>query len=286
MLSIHPFPDSELLFININMMPLFDNKRKVKTILIIVEDITEQAKMDKILNKTEQLAGMRTLATGLAYELKVPVNLIKIDVNYIQKNIDEHDPMLDYLESIGNEIERLEKTISQLLNLSKPLEDKMEHFELSSLLSVYPIKLSFDRLQKSGYKVTTSVTGKPPPVYAIKRQLVEVLLQLISNSEDAMPEPGLLRIDISSIKQDNIHYAALAIEDSGTGISEDEMKKIFQPFYTTKGEKSSGLGLVVSYSIIENLNGIIGIKSTPEEGTRVKILIPAPPAVEEPEAKQ
>lgn len=270
-----PLSRDRKLNINVHMNPLLDDEMNVKSVLIMVEDITEQMKITSKMQRAEKLSAMGLLANGVALEIKVPLNLMTIDLNFIDKNIDENSPMVDYVKSLKGELDRIKKITDQLLNLSKPVEEAKEVFEIHKIITSHPIQATLNRLQKNGYGVITSYTEESPRIKAMHNQLVQVLLHLISNAEDAMPDKGELRISVDSETSNGITFASLTVEDTGIGIPEENLRNIFQPFFSTKGKKSSGLGLMVSYSIIENHGGTIGIKSAPGEGTSVRILIPA-----------
>jgi PAS domain S-box-containing protein len=269
-----PLSRDRKLNLNVRMNPLFDNKMNVKSVLVMVEDITEQMKITSKMQRAEKLSAMGLLANGVALELKVPLNLMTLDLNFIDKNINENSPMADYVKSLKGELERIKKITDQLLNLSKPVEEAKEVFEIHKVITSHPIQATLNRLQKNGYKVTTSYTEESPRIKAMHNQLVQVLLHLISNAEDAMPDKGEIRISVDSETSNGITFASITVEDTGIGIPEENLRNIFQPFFSTKGKKSSGLGLMVTYSIVENHGGTIGIKSAPGEGTSVRILIP------------
>jgi len=218
---------------------------------------------------------MGLLAAGVAYELKVPINLMAIDLNFISKNIDESSPVRDYLKSLKDELDRIKKITEQLLNLSKPEQDEIELIEVNKLLQSHPIQISLSRLQKNGLTVNMKLPDRSPVIRGTQSQVVQVLLHLISNAEDAMPDKGELTITVGQVESGGVKFAQILVADTGIGIPEENLKRIFQPFFSTKGHKSTGLGLMVTYSIIDNLGGTIGVKSIPGEGTAMRILIPA-----------
>ncbi len=274
-LQYQPIEQERTLTLNIRANPILDYDKQVKSILIIVEDATEQAQIQKRMQRAEKLSAMGLLAAGVSYELKVPINLLTIDLNFIENNIDESSPMRDYLQSMKDELGRINQITEQLLNLGKPSEDEKEECEVHKLITSHPIQIMLNRLQKDGFNVETSYPEESPRIRVRRSQLIQSLLHIIANAEEAMPEGGDLKITIDSYKKNDETFAVIIIEDSGIGIPGENMQKIFQPFFTTKGQKSTGLGLMVTYSIIENAGGAIGVKSTPGVGTSFKIVLPA-----------
>ncbi len=276
-----PISKDRLLTINVRMDPILDNQNKVKNVLVIVEDATEQAMIASNMQKAERLSAMGLLAAGVAYELKVPINLMTVNANFIEKNIDPASPMVDYVKSLREELVRIRNITDQLLNLAKPAEHDQETFEVDKLITSHPIQITLNRMRDSGYDIVTDIPEEAPLIRGTKSQLVQVLLHLISNAEDAMPEKGRLRIGVGRVQQNGEEFASVSVEDSGIGIPEENLKMVFQPFFSTKGQKSTGLGLMVTYSIIENHGGVIGVKSKVGEGTSFRILLPAVKAADE-----
>lgn len=268
-----PAPEDERA-LNLKINPILDGERRVKTVMLMVEDVTEQSRIGKRMQRAEQLSAMGLLAAGVAYELKVPINLLAIDLNFIENNIPENSPMRDYVRSMKEELTRIKQISEQLLNLSKPEETDKEVFEAHKLITSHPIQIMLNRLQKNGFSVVTEYPDAGVKVRGIRNQMVQVLLHLIANAEEAMPDKGELKITVDSMMNNGALYAAITVSDTGLGIPREHLKKVFQPFFTTKGEKSTGLGLMVSYSIVENHGGTIAIKSKPGEGTSIMIVLP------------
>lgn len=270
-----PLSRDRTLTINVRMNPILDNEKKVKSVLVMVEDVTEQAKISSKMQRTEKLSAMGLLAAGVAYELKMPINLLTIDLNFLENNISDESPMTDYLKSMKDELGRIKQITEQLLNLGRPDEENKEVFEIHKIITSHPIQIILNRLEKNGYRVFTQYPDTSPNVRAVRSQLIQILLHLIANAEEAMPDKGELRIIVDTIKNGGTTFASITVEDTGMGIPPENLKKVFQPFFSTKGPKSTGLGLMVTYSIIENLGGTIGIKSEVGEGTSIKIILPA-----------
>ncbi|MCX7677666.1 MAG: PAS domain S-box protein [Spirochaetes bacterium] len=269
-----PISGDRVLTINVTMDPIFDSKRNVKNVLVMVEDVTEQSLMAEKMQRIEKLSAMGLLAAGVAYEMKMPLNLITMNLNFIEKNIDKDSPVIDYINDVKEELIKMRNITNQLLNLAKPEEEEKEILTISKVLESHPIQLVLKRMKEKGYEVETYVAPNTPMVKATMNHLVQVLLHLISNAEDAMPEGGKLTISVSRDTVGEHPVARISVADTGIGIPEENLTKIFQPFFTTKGQKATGLGLMVTYSIVENMGGAIGIRSKVGEGTEVRILLP------------
>ncbi len=272
--SYVPISRDRLLTLNWRMDPILDSEKNVKSVLLMVEDITEQAQIASRMQRAEKISAVGLLATGVAYELKVPINLMTIDLNFIENNIDANTPVFDYVKSIKDELVRMRNITDQLLNLSKPDEEDWEVFEVNKIIDSHPIQIMLKRMMENGYEIVTDLSKENPRVRGIKNQLVQVLVHLISNAEEAMPEKGKLTLFVQVVQKEQSRFVNITVEDTGIGIPPENVQRIFQPFFTTKGQKSTGLGLMVTHSIIENFGGLMGIKSKPGEGTRIRIMLP------------
>jgi len=265
--------DRELI-INIIMDPLFDERGAVRKVLVIVEDNTEQAKNLKKLFKAERLSSIGILASGVASELKSYVNKMSMDLNFVGNNVDSDNPAFEYVDSLKIEMNRIKSIIEQLLGLAGPDEQDKEICTLLKVFSSHPIEVEINRLREAGYIITLDLLEKSPQILATRNQIQQVLLQLLENAEEAMEEPGKIEISLKNISCDDGRFVSISVKDSGIGMDEKTLKKIFKPFYTTKGREATGLGLMIISTIVDNLGGIIGIKSAPGEGTVFRIAIP------------
>ncbi len=250
-----------------------------KRIKAALDELNESnVQLEEMLHKyqkKEKFTGMSILGSGIAQQLGKPLNLIFLNLNFIEKNIEDDSPVYGYIDSIKSELERIKTISEQLENLSQPAEEDMEEIDLVNLLESLPLKNILIKMKKRGYTINTDYQSDLPCIKAARSSIIEVFMLLINNAEDAMPGGiGELTIELKIIQKEEIKYISILIEDSGEGIPPDKLQRIFEPFFSTKG-KSSGLGLVIVYSIIANLGGSIGVRSTPGVGTTFKILLPA-----------
>lgn len=269
-----PISGDRVLTINVTMDPIFDAKRNVKNVLVMVEDVTEQALIGEKMRRAEKLSAMGLLAAGVAYELKMPLNIMTMNLNFIEKNIEEDSPIVEYITDVKDELVKMRNITNQLLNLAKPEEEEKDVFSIAKVLDSHPVQIILKRMMERGFEVVTEVAPNTPMVKATMNHLIQVMLHIISNAEDAMPDGGKLSISVSREMINDEPMARISVKDTGIGIPEENLKKIFQPFFSTKGQKSTGLGLMVTYSIIENMGGAIGVRSKVGEGTEVRILLP------------
>jgi two-component system sporulation sensor kinase A len=265
--------DRELIF-NVTLDPIHNNKGIITRIIVIIEDITEQTLMMKRSQYHEKLSSIGLLAAGVAWELKAPINEMIMDLNFLEKNIKKSNPAAGYVESLKNGIARVRNISEQLLSLSGADQEEAEITTIHSILANHPLDVMLARLTKDGFHINVDFSDKIISVKAAANQLRQIFYQLIQNAADAMPDKGRIDISITSVISGGKEYASIKIEDSGIGISPERLKKIFNPFFTTKGEESTGLGLLIVMTITEILGGTIGVKSVPGKGTAFNVCLP------------
>jgi signal transduction histidine kinase len=220
------------------------------------------------LLKHEHLADMGKLATTMAHEIKTPLIAIggyarRSLGNLKNQKLDPRD-----LEIILAEVERLEKLTSQILDYPKETKLSMAKHDLNRIIQE-TVEVLEEKLKSSHIRLKTKLSKDIKEVELDLQRIKQVLFNLIGNAIEAMPQGGSLTITTRE-KKDSVK---LEIEDTGKGIPEEEMKKLFVPFYTSK-PKGSGLGLPVSKKIIADHKGTIEMQSQVNEGTKIIIVLP------------
>ncbi len=269
-----PISGFKELIINVTMDPILNSRGIVEKIIVMIDDNTEQAMITERYQRAEKYSAIGVLASGVASELKGPINKMTMDLNFVYKNIDKESPAAEYLDSMKSSLKKIKSMAEQLLMLSRPDEEDKEIVEINKLLTSHPLDVLLARLKEEGFEIEIDFAEDNPAVKATYEQLYSVFNELIVNAEEAMPDKGRIKISIKTYKTDEGPYVFVTITDSGIGMPEENIKKIFQPFFTTKGNEATGLGLLTAANVIENLGGSIGVKSAPGEGTSVKIALP------------
>ncbi len=220
------------------------------------------------------MSALGLLASGVASELKGHINKMVMDLNFVDTNVEEHSPAVEYVDSLKKELERIKTISEQLLALTIIDERDKDACELNKIVTGHPIDVFTNRLKNEGVDVVINLSDESPEVVATPNQIQQLLIQFLENAEDAIEPDGRIEITVESVNTNNCLYAVLTITDNGMGIPEENMKKIFQPFFTTKGKKGTGLGLMIAMSIISNLGGTIGVKTEPGIGTSIRVVLP------------
>lgn len=234
---------------------------------IMVEKLKET--QEKLV-MTERLAASGRLAADVAHEINNPLAIMK---NYIyvmmKKKLKPDDPGQQTLAIIDGEIDRVARIITQFNDFYKGSNLPLEEIDIHEPLREVVIfcKEGFEE-KRIALEERLDATGK---VMGNRDKLKQVFINLLKNANEAMPDGG--RIVIETARADG--KITVSVADTGTGIDQDVINRIFDPFFSTKGIKGVGLGLAVSYGIIKSLNGDINVESEAGKGTTFKVTLPA-----------
>jgi PAS domain S-box-containing protein len=248
---------------------LTDSRGNVEYVVATGLDVTDFKQMQELLHKTERIAELGTLASGMAHEIGTPMNVILGRAEYLlQRTSDEG--MKKGLTTIVAQIERITKVMNQLLDFARRKTPERGAVDLGKIVED-SLEMFQTRIAHSRITVEKAIEANLPSVYADRDQLMQVLINLVVNSLHAMQEGGRLRL---SLDREN-GYVRLGVSDTGHGMSEEIRSKVFDPFFTTKDfGKGTGLGLTVAKGIVEEHGGTISVESVVGHGTTFWIRLP------------
>ncbi|RFU63481.1 PAS domain S-box protein [Peribacillus glennii] len=235
--------------------------------LTIFRDITETLELQEQIRKSDTLNVVGELAAGIAHEIRNPMTALKGFIQLLQGSVKED--FSNYFNVITSEIKRIETIITEFLVLAKP--QAMRYFRqnvigiMHETLELLGAQALFQNIQ-----FLTEFDEEEFLIYCEGNQLKQVFINIIKNALEVMPDGGRIYI---KAKRENQDYIRISIEDEGPGLPEEKLKKLGEPFYTTK-ERGTGLGLMVSYKIIEEHNGLVEVESEEGKGTTFHILLP------------
>jgi len=237
--------------------------------VLILRDLSEIRRLEAEIRRQEKLAAMGGLAAGVAHEVRNPLSSIKALATYFEGQFDKGSEARDAADVMAQEVDRLNRVITELLEFARPTDLRLAPTDMGSLLSRSIQLIQQDAANK---QVTIeSETGKALcKAWVDPDRLAQCLLNLYINAIQAMPDGGSLKVSCQSIKGDHI---SISVKDSGTGISPDGVNRIFDPYFTTK-KNGTGLGLAIVYKIIEAHLGRITVGSNPSGGTSFTIILP------------
>lgn len=255
----------------------------------VQERTRELERANQELLQAEKYAATGRLGANLAHEINNPLGIIK---NYLRISMDalkqagggrrSTDPSVEHLTVIEEEINRIARIVRQLLDLHRPADDHPVRTDIAALLQDVLTLLEPD-LERQGIEVACDLEPNMPRPMVAPDLVRQVYINLLRNAQDAMEGGGKLTITARTTTIGEGERAqpaiAVAVGDTGTGIGMEEMKHIFDPFYTTKPpEKGTGLGLYVSYGIVQRYQGSIEVKSEAGAGTTMTVTLPVDPA--------
>lgn len=257
--------DGTVRFIHSQTEVLQDKSGKTIQLIGTVQDITERKKTNELLQKADKLEAVGQLAAGVAHEIRNPLTAIKGFVELLQGGIQKPE----YFNLIFEELDRIESIIREFLTLSKPRAANFQKKNMGQILGQILHLMNTHAVLKN-IEIKSEVAADIPPVLCDENQIKQVFINLIKNAIEATP-PGK-KLTVQTFTTDN-QEVLIRVIDEGCGIDADRQLRLFEPFYSTK-ESGTGLGLMISYKIIQEHKGMITVTSKQGEGTTVDVLLP------------
>ncbi len=256
----------DIVEVEINSIRLHDFHGK-SVVLSVLRDLTEQIIEEEALIQSEKLAAVGKLAAGVAHEIRNPLTALRGFCQLLRKKYSED---YYYFGIMIDELDRINMIVNDFMTLSKPQISKFEKANINKILQSVISILETQALLNNVSIVATY--NEVPPICCEEGQLKQVFVNVINNAIHAMPSGGEIKVSTTA-KHDR--HIQVTIQDEGIGIPEDIIRKVGEPFFTTK-ENGTGLGLMISRRIIENHNGLFVISSKENLGTTVDISLPIP----------
>jgi two-component system NtrC family sensor kinase len=258
------------LVVNVSLAPLCGKEGERLGRLILVEDVSQRARLEDQLVQTEKLTSLGLLAAGVAHEVNTPLAVISNYIQMLAKQLPGDDPRHTIIEKIVKQTFRASEIVNNLLNFSRTASSNFTELNLNSVLDE-TLSLVSHPFKAAHVEVVRNLQGTLPAVMGSSNRLQQVFLNLFMNARDAMPQGGMLEVRTLC----NNGSVEVEVVDSGVGISRENLNRIFDPFFTTKSTgRGTGLGLSVSYGIIKEHGGKIDVRSTQGKGTSFKLEFP------------
>jgi len=255
----------------LKVSPLEDIDGKIMGILVLMREITNLKKMEENLFQAEKMASIGQLVSGVAHKIRNPLAVIKSTIQFCIENFPVHSALEKAFNVVQRSADAADGMIFDLLNFARPKELRLERHIIHDTIDKANRFVKPDFLQKKIEVQNQFYDGEITALYD-EELIMEVLINLLLNSIQAMKDSGkiLIRTDYESFTK----YLIIVIEDNGYGISKENIKKVFNPFFSTK-EKGTGLGLSICQKIISDHKGSIAIDSEGNKGTKVTLTLPA-----------
>ena len=260
-------PTGESRIVNVAIAPLVTKKFNVIGRLIIMDDITERVELESQLSQADKLSSIGLLAAGVAHEVNTPLAVISSYAQMLSKQLQGDPQKGALLEKITRQTFRASEIVNNLLNFSRTSGTEFTQVNVNKIITD-TLALLEHQFKTTKIKVQDELTEHLPLIHGNAGRLQQVFLNLFLNARDAMAGGGVLRITTT-----NGDGVSVTVTDTGSGIAQEHIQRIYDPFFTTKAapaegqSKGTGLGLSVTYGIIQEHAGKIRVESRPGEGT-------------------
>jgi len=261
------------LILNVAVAPLRSVSNQQTGAIVVLENVSSRVKLEQTLQQSEKLSSIGLLAAGVAHEVNTPLTGVSSYTQMLLGMIPETDPKHALLQKMQRQTDRASNIVGNLLNFSRTgnAEDFVET-NINKLLND-TLQLLEPQLRKSNCEIIKEYADGVPPILASGGKLQQVFTNLILNARDAMMAGGSITLRTGSDQDGNL---VVDVIDTGEGIPQENLSKVFDPFFTTKGVgNGTGLGLAVSYGIVQEHSGTIEVHSRHGEGTRFRLVFPA-----------
>jgi PAS domain S-box-containing protein len=276
--------NGELYWESATISPIKDADGKITHFIAVKEDVTQQKVLSEELRQVQRLEGLGTLAGGIAHDFNNILGIILAYNSNIKKFKNDSKKMDLATETIAKAVNRGKTLVQQVLTFARKTDTAFGAVNVNDVVMEI-MTMIFEMFPKTvtcSQNFDTSI----PYINADRSQLHQVLMNLCVNARDAMPNGGVLSISTRMVSVANLRYqhpdalgssyVCIEVSDTGEGMTDEVRKRIFEPFYTTKGiGKGTGLGLSVTFGVIQSHKGFIDVESEPGKGTTFYLYLPA-----------
>jgi two-component system NtrC family sensor kinase len=267
-------PAGEVRTVNVALAPLVTRKFEVIGRLIIMDDITARVELEAQLSQADKLSSIGLLAAGVAHEVNTPLAVISSYTQMLAKQLQSDSQKSGLLEKITRQTFRASEIVNNLLNFSRTSGSEIGDVDVNKVIAD-TLALLEHQFKVAKVEVENALAPKLPAIQGNSGRLQQVFLNLFLNAKDAMPGGGTLRV--ATFNGDSV---SVCVTDTGTGIAPENIQRIYDPFFTTKTSpregqaRGTGLGLSVTYGIIQEHAGKIRVESHPGTGTTFTLDFP------------
>ncbi len=260
------------LTLNVAIAPLRSMSQDQKGAIVVIENVTQRVKFEESLQQSEKLSSIGLLAAGVAHEVNTPLTGVSSYTQMLMGMIPETDPKHALLQKVQKQTERATNIVGNLLNFSRTGNaTEFTDLDVNQLLED-TLQLLEPQLRKSSIDIIKNYAGVPPKIFGNAGKLQQVFTNLIINARDAILNGGEITL---TTEYEGETELSIEVSDTGTGIEPEHLNKIFDPFFTTKAVGSgTGLGMAVTYGIVQEHSGTISASSKLGDGTTFRLVFP------------
>ncbi|MCF6093697.1 ATP-binding protein [Microaerobacter geothermalis] len=251
-------------------VPIYDENDEFFGVIVQFRDITERYELEKQIISSEKFSIIGKLADGLAHEIRNPLTTVSGFIHLLKERYSSTEPEQQYLHIITDELSRMNKLVTDFVLTAKPDSPIRKALNIDEVLEE---TVQLMRTQAILFNISVHYISYHEPVIVMidKSQMKQVFMNMIQNAIESMPRGGEITVKLEHLADQN--ETKIMIQDEGIGMEEEEIKHIFNPFYSTK-EEGLGLGLSICYRIIENHGGRIEVISDKNNGSTFTIVLP------------
>ncbi|MFQ5510232.1 MAG: nitrogen regulation protein NR(II) [Candidatus Krumholzibacteriia bacterium] len=224
------------------------------------------------LEKQARLSSLGQMAAGLAHEIKNPLGSIQGSAEILSDDFPENSPKHDLLQVLSKETGRLNRVVEDFLNFARPRPLERSPTQINSLLQEMISQIEMDN-RAQNVRITRDLDQSIAAAPLDAEQLHQVFLNIALNAINAMPNGGSLRVESHRETMEGRSHIVVRFRDSGIGMAQEDIDKIFDPFYT-RSDQGTGLGLSISHTIVQNHGGHIRAEENDDRGTTITIMLP------------
>ncbi|MEW6729903.1 MAG: ATP-binding protein [Acidobacteriota bacterium] len=259
--------------LGITASPLFRETGEITGLVFSFQDLTEIMKLEQQVRRRDRLAAMGKMAAGIAHEIRNPLAAMRGSIQVLRSELALSEDQNHLMQIVLRESDRLDKIVSDFLAYARPTPAKPIEFDLVILISETVSLLRYSSELNEKHQVVTECPAQFLFV-ADANQIRQIIWNLARNAVQAMPDGGTLKIGLQQTERLEVE---LSFEDTGIGMSGEEMERMFEPFNSSR-PGGTGLGLAIVYQIVSDHNGKINVESQPHQGTKIAIHLPSPGA--------
>lgn len=258
--------------LNINTKQLRDTSGNISGLLTVITDMSELKLLEQQVRRSDRVSALGTMVAGVAHEIKNPLTSMKLFVQLMEENKKNPNFWEEYGSIIANEVDRLENIVEDFLGFARTPEVHIKPVKIKEIFDKV-FKLVKTQSRKENVTVNFVQDKDSTMVRADTQKIMQVLLNLILNAIQAMPQNPQHKGEVRIESREEPEQVVILVKDNGSGISKEHLEKMFTPFFTTK-QKGTGLGLSIAHKIIQEHGGSINVDSELGKGTTFKLTLP------------
>ena len=263
--------------IRVSTVELRGDDSRPAGVLLQAQDVTEWLGLEQRVRVAEKLTALHTLSAGVAHELRNPLSAMDLNLHLLQEELQDHGPLTNraahYVQVLNAECRRLSAILDNFMKFARPASVDAHEVDMHRVIE-HIVALMQLEAQEHKIHLEQTIEKDLPPVLGDETQISQALVNVVVNAFHAMAEGGYCHIAAGASTADGKRWIDISVRDTGVGIPEDALPRLFDPFYTTK-PTGSGLGLAIAYRIMQDHGGLISVSSVPGAGTAVTLRFPA-----------